>query len=592
MEGGTTVYRSPVGRHLSFVLVVLLVCTVVVQPVAVASPANPLRVSQVYGGGGNSGAPLTHDFIEIFNAGSSAVSLAGLSLQYASATGTGNFGANSGQLTELPDVLLQPGQYFLVQEAGGTNGMPLPTPDLIDPTPIAMAAGSGKVALVSGVTSLGCNGGSTPCDADQVARIIDLVGYGTANYFEGAGAAPTLSNTTAALRAGDGCTDTDDNAADFTAGTPNPRNTASPLNQCGDGGDIAPTVTSTVPANGATDVAVDANLSVTFSEPVTVTGDWFQIACLASGTRFPDDTAVSGGPTTYTIDPNTDLAIGETCMVTIYASQVADVDSDDPPDNMAENYVFSFTTAPPVGPVAIINEVDADTPGTDAAEFVELYDGGTGNTSLDGLVVVFYNGSNDLSYAAYDLDGWSTDANGYFLLGNAALTPDIIFADNFLQNGADAVALYRGDAAGFPNGTPVTTDGLLDALVYDTDDADDAGLLVLLNPGQPQINENGMGNKDNHSNQRCPNGEGGARNTSTYTQFTPTPRATNCELPPEACGDPFTPIYDVQGERPDQPAGGHGSGGGRHRRRRLSEQRPAGQRRPERFPHPGSDGGR
>ena len=71
-----------------------------------------------------------------------------------------------------------------------------------------------------------------------------------------------------------------------------------------------------------------------------------------------------------------------------------------------------------------------DTPGTDAAEFVELFDGGAGNTALDGLAVVFYNGSNDLSYAAYDLDGYSTDANGYFLLGNAGVCPT---PDNFVR---------------------------------------------------------------------------------------------------------------------------------------------------------------
>ena len=84
----------------------------------------------------------------------------------------------------------------------------------------------------------------------------------------------------------------------------------------------------------------------------------------------------------------------------------------------------------------IINEVDSDTPGTDAAEFVELFDGGAGNTALDGLVVVFFNGSDDKSYnAAFDLDGFSTDANGYFLLGNAGVTPtpDIIFSGNGLQ---------------------------------------------------------------------------------------------------------------------------------------------------------------
>ncbi|HZM96869.1 MAG TPA: ExeM/NucH family extracellular endonuclease [Vicinamibacterales bacterium] len=180
-------------------------------------------ISQVFGGGGNSGAPFTNDFVELHNLSDSPVSLTGWSLQYSSATGTGNLGANSGQLTELSGTIA-PGGYFLVQEAGGANGLALPPPDLVDSTPIAMAAGAGKMALVDIATTLGCNGGSTPCPSDALAHIVDLVGYGNANFFEGTGAAPTLSNTTAAIRAHDGNTDTDDNSADFSAVTPNPRN--------------------------------------------------------------------------------------------------------------------------------------------------------------------------------------------------------------------------------------------------------------------------------------------------------------------------------------------------------------------------------
>ncbi len=114
--------------------------------------------------------------------------------------------------------------------------------------------------------------------------------------------------------------------------------------------------------------------------------------------------------------------------------------------------------APPVE--VMINELDSDTPGTDVLEFIELYDGGAGNAPLDGLVVVFYNGGPDTSYAAFDLDGYQTDAAGYFVLGNAAVspTPGLIFPNGLLQNGADAVALYRADASAFPNGTPVTDD--------------------------------------------------------------------------------------------------------------------------------------
>ncbi|WP_299134858.1 endonuclease [uncultured Tenacibaculum sp.] len=180
----------------------------------------------------------------------------------------------------------------------------------------------------------------------------------------------------------------------------------------------------------------------------------------------------------------------------------------------------------------IINEVDADTAGTDTQEFVELYDGGAGNTSLDGLVLVFYNGSNNTSYAAYDLDGQTTNANGYFVIGNVAVpnVSSMTFASNGLQNGADAVALYTGDASDFPNSSAIVTDNLIDAFVYDTNDSDDAELLVLLNAGEAQVNEGGAGNKDSHSSQRIPNGQGGARNTATYAQLAPTPGEQNGEV--------------------------------------------------------------
>jgi len=215
-------------RH--WVSVLLVVACILVPfgstvPIVRAISAD-LVISQVYGGGGNSGAPYTNDFVEIFNRGPTTVSLNGLSIQYASATGTGNFGSN-------PIVLLsgslEPGQYYLVQLAGGTTGSPLPTPDASGA--INASASAGKFALVNSTNGLACNGGSTPCSPAQQALIIDLVGYGNANFFEGA-PAPTLSNTTAAFRNGNGCIDTDNNASDFSAGSPNPRNTNSPKSPC------------------------------------------------------------------------------------------------------------------------------------------------------------------------------------------------------------------------------------------------------------------------------------------------------------------------------------------------------------------------
>ena len=177
-------------------------------------------ISQVYGGGGNAGATYTNDFIELFNRGAAPVSLNGWSVQYNSATGTGAW-----QVTNLTNVTLQPGQYYLVQEAIGAGGTtPLPTPDATGA--IAMSATAGKVALVNNTTAL------TGCPAS--GTYVDLVGFGaTANCFEGTGPSPAPSNTNAILRAANGCTDTDQNATDFTAAAPTPRNTASPLSPCG-----------------------------------------------------------------------------------------------------------------------------------------------------------------------------------------------------------------------------------------------------------------------------------------------------------------------------------------------------------------------
>ncbi|MBX2928195.1 MAG: lamin tail domain-containing protein [Saprospiraceae bacterium] len=215
------------------------------------APCSDLRISQVYGGGGNT---YTHDYVELYNGGSTAVSLNGLSIQYTSATGTGNFGSSTILLTELPNVMIQPGRYFLIQQAAGSATTPLPTPDHIDPTPINLSATAGKVALVNSTTSLGCNGSSTLCNPTQLALIIDLVGYGTANFFEGTGPAPTPSNTTAILRTGNGCTDNNNNSSDFVTGTPNPRNSASPVNNCGlvltITDNVCPSTTGTISASG------------------------------------------------------------------------------------------------------------------------------------------------------------------------------------------------------------------------------------------------------------------------------------------------------------------------------------------------------
>jgi DNA/RNA endonuclease G (NUC1)/uncharacterized protein YjdB len=194
-------------------------------------------ISQVYGGSGGSGV-IQNDFVELFNAGTASQSLTGWSVQYASATGTGNFGASASQLVALSGAI-EPGQYYLVRLRQGstTVGAPLPASDAGTNTSIDMSGTAGKVALVDQATTLGCNGGSTPCSDAQKARIVDLVGYGTsatsgANFFEGSSAAPTLSTANAALRKDHGCQDTNQNGADFVTAAPSPRNSLTTKAPC------------------------------------------------------------------------------------------------------------------------------------------------------------------------------------------------------------------------------------------------------------------------------------------------------------------------------------------------------------------------
>ncbi len=172
-------------------------------------------ISQVYGGGGNSGATYKNDFIELHNISSSPVDVSTWSVQYSSSTGTGNWFTTS--LTGS----IPAGGYYLVQESAGTGGSTaLPTPQVTGT--IAMSATAGKVALLSNQVALA---GAMPASS----AIVDLVGYGTGtNFFEGSAVAPTLTNTTADARKDSGSTDTDQNAADFASGAPAPRNSATP----------------------------------------------------------------------------------------------------------------------------------------------------------------------------------------------------------------------------------------------------------------------------------------------------------------------------------------------------------------------------
>lgn len=201
-------------RPLSVLLVIVMLLSIIVPfspvKVAEASPRHDqVVISQVYGGGGNSGASFTHDFIELFNPTSSPVDLTGWKVRYASAAGTFN------GTTSLTGTIEPYAYYLIQQQSNGSVGASLPTAD--DAGTLNLSGSNGKVELVNAA-------------GDR----IDLIGYGSASEYE---TSPTaaLSNSTAAIRKestvgqNDRGLDTDNNAADFSVMTPDPRNSASPV---------------------------------------------------------------------------------------------------------------------------------------------------------------------------------------------------------------------------------------------------------------------------------------------------------------------------------------------------------------------------
>jgi Lamin Tail Domain len=239
----------PRFRHL-FMLAAAVV--LLVAPTA-RSASQDMVISQVFAGGGNANAPYTNDFVELFNRGSASVDLANWSLQYASGA------ASTWQVTPLSGSVPAGGRYLVQLASAASVGASLPAPDATGTSNLAVSGG--KVALVHTATALACGGTAGSCSADP--GVADLIGYGSATDYEGSGPAPAISNTTAALRAGGGCTDTDVNSNDFSAQPPVPRNSAAVAAPCagepppGDGAS----------ANAGVDIDIQPVLSIALERP-------------------------------------------------------------------------------------------------------------------------------------------------------------------------------------------------------------------------------------------------------------------------------------------------------------------------------------
>lgn len=182
-------------------------------------------INEIYSGGGLLGAAITNDFIELKNIGSSNASLNGATIQYASSSGAFT------QYNTIPNITLTPGQTYLIQQGSdGLGGLVnLLNPNLIvtvllnfDGSPgvgvgIGLSLTSGKVALASNATQV-----TSPTSIN----VLDFVGYGSANQFEGAGSAPSPTIINSISRT---IGDTNNNNVDFTSTLPTPQSTSGTL---------------------------------------------------------------------------------------------------------------------------------------------------------------------------------------------------------------------------------------------------------------------------------------------------------------------------------------------------------------------------
>jgi predicted extracellular nuclease len=269
---------------------------------ATAVPSTTLVISEAYGGGGNSGAPLKNDFIEVQNVGSVDANLDGYSVQYISASPTAT---TTWSVTPLSGTAPKSG-HFLVGEAAGTNttAADLPTPD--NTGTLNLSGTAGTVALVHSTAALTCK---TAVDCAGDTSIVDLVGYGSATIRENT-AAPATTNATSAQRAASGA-DTDNNAADFTSAAPSPTAAGIPS-----GGDTDPgplrihdiqSSSWVSPQNGSTVTNVPG--IVTALRKTSSKGFWIQ-------DPNPDDKpATSEGIFVFT-SSNPTVAVGDSVLVT------------------------------------------------------------------------------------------------------------------------------------------------------------------------------------------------------------------------------------------------------------------------------------
>lgn len=381
--------------------------TALVADASASSHSAPaVVISQIYGGGGNTGATLRNDFVELFNRSASAVSLTGWSVQYASSAGS------TWQVTALSGVI-PAGGYYLVQQGAGAGGTTsLPTPDATGS--IAMSATAGKVILSSALAAL-----SGTCPTTTPA--VDHVGYGTAATDCGSGTTATLSNTLAAIRGDNGCAFSAALSADFSTGAPSPRNSASPTHPC---------AATAIPVSAS---IAPATATITVGSSVTLTASAFAAASQPiPGVAFAWSSSPTGIVTVSAAGLVTGVGIGTATVTAVTINGVT-----------GQATVEVNAAPPPPLPPVRFSEIHYDNTGTDVNEAIEVE--GPAGTDLTGWSIVLYNGNGGVAYGTTVLSGVLADQCS----GRGTLF--VAYPTNGIQNGGtppepDGMALV--DASG------------------------------------------------------------------------------------------------------------------------------------------------
>lgn len=400
-------------------------------------PVPPIVISQVYGGGGNTGATLKNDFVELFNPGTMAVNVTGWSVQYMSSGGAGTVASPSG-FVGLSGTI-QPGGYYLVQEAAGANGTAnLPTPDATGLA--AIAATAGKVFLTSSSTVL-----SSAC---PTASVVDEVSFGSGTNCGSTTSAPT--NTTAVIRKGAGCTYTGLSSADFLVGATTPRNTASATTTCGGGGAQPATVTVTPTATTAV-IGSTQNFTATAFDNATPAN-----VVSTSFTWSSDNTAVA------TVDAASGIATAKTLGTANISATSA--------NGRVGSAALTVVAVPP-GDV-VISQIYGGGGNSGAQytnDYVELFNRGTAPTPITGWTVQ-YSPAAGSSWSATTLSGTIAPGKYYLIklatggaVGDPLPAPDTTGSTNMAATAGKVLLAIPGAN---PTGACPTGGGIIDRVAF------------------------------------------------------------------------------------------------------------------------------